>query len=97
MDALVRERPAQQGLRPALDAERFLPSRLAGLRDDGAGAAERPHRDDAEPELGGERQDLALGLPLARVVRHLDRLDPAGSHDACELVEGATPGSGSLR
>ena len=71
-----------------LDAERFRPSRLAGLRDDGAGAAERPHRDDAEPELLGERQDLALDLPLARVVRHLDRLDPAGPHDARELVEG---------
>ena len=61
--------------------------RVGRRRNDRPLAAERTHRDDAEPELLGQRQNLALHLPLARVVGHLDRLDPAGAHHPGELVE----------
>ena len=50
--------------------------------------AERPHHDDAEAELLGQRQDLALDLALARVVGDLDGVDAAAAHHALELVEG---------
>ena len=41
------------------------------------------------PSSCGERQQLPLGLALARVERDLDRVDPPGAHDARELVERA--------
>ena len=42
-----------------------------------------------ETEIRGERQDPLLGLAFARVERHLDRVDAAGSHDPLEHVERA--------
>ena len=50
--------------------------------------AERLHDDHAEAQLRGERQDLALRLAVARVVRHLHGSDPPAAHDAGELREG---------
>ena len=78
---------AEERLRPGQPQRRQL--RGWRGRDRGAGAAERAHDDHAEAELLGERQQLALGLALARVERNLDRVDPPGAHDARELVEGA--------
>src|SRR5205823_14017441 len=48
--------------------------------------AERSHHDDPESELLGQRQELALALPLVRVVRDLDRVDPTRAHGPRQLV-----------
>ena len=86
-DPRVREDVLQERLRPGLDPERceVLGARRAS---DERAVAERAHHDDAEAELLGERQDRALDLALARVVRDLDRRDPAAAHDLLELAEG---------
>src|SRR4051812_31868275 len=86
----VAQHPLEQRLRPGLDAERAQRLEVAvarRARDEAAPAAERAHDDDAEPELVGERQDLALDLALVRVVGDLDRRYPPAAHDARKLAE----------
>ena len=82
----IREDVLEQGLSPGVDAERGQIGRARRAAQQGA-LAERAHDDDAEPELLGERQDAALDLALARVVRDLDRGDAAAAHHVLELVE----------
>src|SRR5581483_7570356 len=66
VDALVRERPLEEGLRPGLDSElaQRLELRRRRLATDERSLSERAHRDDLHSELRGERQKLALALPL---------------------------------
>ena len=86
----VREAPLQDRLRPGADAEPM--QRLERLRRRRAreqrSLAERLHDDHAEAQLRCERQDLALRLAVARVVRHLHGSDPPTAHDPGELREG---------
>ena len=80
-------RPAQQRLGPA--AEPGLGQLAREGPAEQAAFAERTHHHHAETEIRGQRQDPLLGLAFARVERHLDRVDAAGSHDPLEDVEGA--------
>jgi len=50
--------------------------------------AERAHKQDAEAEVVGQRQDRALDLALGRVVRHLDGVDSPGGHELGQFAEG---------
>src|SRR5581483_4479671 len=76
-------------LRPRLDAERaeWLELRARRLAPKQLALAERTHDDHRHPELGRERQQLALAL--VRVVRELDRLEAARPHRLGELAEGS--------
>jgi hypothetical protein len=82
----IGERPFEERLRPRLDAERLELLRIRAGHQ-GSRAAQRPHRDHTEIDLGGEWQDPFLCFALNRVVGHLDRVDPAGSHHPLELAE----------
>src|SRR5918995_4836150 len=58
VDAFVRERPLEQGLRPRLDAERSqrLERRSVRRAPHQPTPTERHHHEHGSPELGGERQ-----------------------------------------
>ena len=57
------------------------------MPDQGA-FAERTHHDHADAELGGQRQQFALTLTLARVERDLQHLEASRPQRARELAEG---------
>src|SRR5204863_5633593 len=88
--ALIAQDPLEERLAPGLDAVLAERLELAGRWRTAyeRAAAERSHDEDADAELLGEREDLALDLSLVRVVRDLDRLDAPGPHDCRELAEG---------
>src|SRR5918994_1085000 len=91
VDAFVRERPLEQGLRPRLDAERSqrLERRSVRRAPHQPTRAERHHHEHGSPELGGERQELTLAVALPRVVRELNRVEASGAKSARELGERA--------
>ena len=70
-DPRVRQDPLQQRLGQV--STRARAARGRGGSAGRAAPAERAHHDDAEAQLLGQRQDLALDLALARVVGDLDR------------------------
>src|SRR5207237_5513506 len=78
----------RERLRPRPDSElaqrpgRHLPSREPRTR-----AAERPHRDHGDVELGRERQQLALAFTLERVERQLYGLKPSRAQRQRKLGE----------
>src|SRR2546430_10300031 len=90
VDPLVGERPFEERLLPSLDPERPQRLELAGGRrgNQGALAAEWPHHDHGDAELGGKRKHLALSLPLARIERHLDGLEPPRLERLGQLAQG---------
>ena len=51
----IRQRPAQQRVRPVAEAGLAELTRKGPTEE--AALAERPHREDAEAEVGGQRQD----------------------------------------
>jgi hypothetical protein len=88
VDPLVGQRPLEQSLRPRLDAQ--LAQDIVRRRTPEERAfAERTHHDHRNSELGGERQQLPLALPLLRVERQLHDLEAAGPQRACQLPEPA--------
>jgi hypothetical protein len=81
------------GLHPRLDAERperreAIGARIAAEKRR-SGASEGPHDDHSDTELGGERQNPALGLALERAQRDLDRVEAAGPDGVLERGERA--------
>ena len=76
--------PLEERLRPRLDAELARAASRSLVRGratekGSARAAERPHHDDGDAELLGQREKASLRLALVRVERQLHRVEASAS------------------